>query len=155
VPRLTKYERTKKEAISLPTAFKALGWAEPPLVVFGSEAHLSRAFLGHRRGTGGKSLADNELGVVVHPAMENPTLVCLTDRNDLDDQLFGQFARCAELLRQNPMQAEGVAHLRELSKVASGGIVFTTIHKFLPEKRGPARGDALRPAQHRGHRRRV
>ncbi len=93
--------------------------------------------------------------IVVHPAMENPTLVCLTDRNDLDDQLFGQFARCAELLRQNPVQAEGVAHLRELLKVASGGIVFTTIQKFLPRKRGPARGGALRPAQHRGHRRRV
>ncbi len=74
--------------------------------------------------------------VVVHPAMENPTLVCLTDRNDLDDQLFGQFARCAELLRQSPVQAESVTHLRELLKVASGGIVFTTIQKFLPEEKG-------------------
>jgi len=74
--------------------------------------------------------------IVVHPAMENPTLVCLTDRNDLDDQLFGQFARCSELLRQNPVQAESVVHLRELLKVASGGIVFTTIQKFLPDEKG-------------------
>lgn len=71
--------------------------------------------------------------VILHPAMENPTLVCLTDRNDLDDQLFGQFARCSELLRQSPVQAEGVAHLRELLRVASGGVVFTTIQKFLPD----------------------
>ena len=74
--------------------------------------------------------------IVLNPAMENPTLVCLTDRNDLDDQLFGQFARCSELLRQSPVQAEGVAHLRQLLKVASGGIVFTTIQKFLPEEKG-------------------
>ena len=74
--------------------------------------------------------------VVLHPAMANPTLVCLTDRNDLDDQLFGQFARCSELLRQQPVQAESVAHLRQLLQVASGGVVFTTIQKFLPEERG-------------------
>jgi len=74
--------------------------------------------------------------VVLHPAMENPTLVCLTDRNDLDDQLFGQFARCSELLRQSPVQAESVAHLRELLQVASGGVVFTTIQKFLPDEKG-------------------
>ena len=74
--------------------------------------------------------------VIRHPATENPTLVCLTDRNDLDDQLFGQFARCSELLRQEPVQAESVAHLRRLLQVASGGVVFTTIQKFLPDERG-------------------
>ena len=72
--------------------------------------------------------------VVRHPAMQNPTLVVLTDRNDLDDQLFGQFQRCHELLRQMPVQAESVEHLRTLLKVASGGVVFTTIQKFMPEK---------------------
>jgi type I restriction enzyme R subunit len=72
--------------------------------------------------------------VVQHPAMKNPTLVVLTDRNDLDDQLFGQFQRCHELLRQMPVQAENREQLRELLKVASGGVVFTTIQKFLPEK---------------------
>ena len=70
--------------------------------------------------------------VVRHPAMQNPTLVVLTDRNDLDDQLFGQFQRCHEILGQTPVQAGDRDHLRELLKVASGGVVFTTIQKFLP-----------------------
>ncbi|MCI0744972.1 MAG: type I restriction endonuclease subunit R [Verrucomicrobia subdivision 3 bacterium] len=74
--------------------------------------------------------------LVVHPAMENPTLVVLTDRNDLDDQLFGTFSRCHELLRQKPQQANSREHLRELLKVASGGVIFTTIHKFFPEEKG-------------------
>ncbi|MGH8508628.1 MAG: HsdR family type I site-specific deoxyribonuclease [Gammaproteobacteria bacterium] len=70
--------------------------------------------------------------IIREPAMENPTLVVLTDRNDLDDQLFGTFSRCSELLRQPPVQAESRAHLRELLSVAAGGVVFTTIHKFFP-----------------------
>ncbi|PQO33285.1 DEAD/DEAH box helicase [Blastopirellula marina] len=74
--------------------------------------------------------------VVVHPAMNNPTLVVLTDRNDLDDQLFGQFHRCYELLRQKPIQAEDIAHLKQLLQVASGGVVFTTIQKFRPDEKG-------------------
>jgi len=72
--------------------------------------------------------------IVRHPVMQNPTLVVLTDRNDLDDQLFGQFQRCHEILGQTPVQAEGRDKLRELLAVASGGVVFTTIQKFLPEK---------------------
>ncbi len=72
--------------------------------------------------------------VVRHPAMQNPTLVVLTDRNDLDDQLFGQFHRCADILGQTPVQASGREHLRELLNRASGGVVFTTIHKFMPKK---------------------
>ncbi len=68
--------------------------------------------------------------------MENPTLVFLTDRNDLDDQLFGQFQRCHEILRQTPVQADSVEHLRKLLNVASGGVVFTTIQKFMPEEKG-------------------
>ena len=71
--------------------------------------------------------------VVRHPAMQNPTLVVLTDRNDLDDQLFGQFQRCHEILGQTPVQAESRDHLRELLAVASGGVIFTTIQKFMPE----------------------
>lgn len=74
--------------------------------------------------------------IIREPAMENPTLVILTDRNDLDDQLFGTFARCADLLRQPPAQAASRAHLRELLGVAAGGVVFTTIHKFFPEEKG-------------------
>ena len=107
------------------------------------------------RKPGGK-LGDRRVGVVWHtqgsgksltmafyagriirePAMENPTLVVLTDRNDLDDQLFGTFSRGAELLRQPPVQAESRADLRELLSVAAGGVVFTTIHKFFPEEKG-------------------
>ena len=72
--------------------------------------------------------------LVRHPPMQNPTLVILTDRNDLDDQLFGQFQRCTDILGQVPVQAADRDRLRELLKVASGGVVFTTIQKFLPEK---------------------
>jgi type I restriction enzyme R subunit len=72
--------------------------------------------------------------IVCHPAMQNPSLVVLTDRNDLDDQLFGQFQRCADLLGQTPVQAANREHLRELLNRASGGVVFTTIQKFMPDK---------------------
>jgi len=68
--------------------------------------------------------------VVQHPAMANPTIVVITDRNDLDDQLFGTFAQCHELLRQEPVQAESRAHLRDLLRTGSGGVVFTTVQKF-------------------------
>jgi type I restriction enzyme R subunit len=74
--------------------------------------------------------------VILHPAMENPTIVVITDRNDLDGQLFGTFARCRDLLRQAPVQAADRADLREKLKVASGGVVFTTIQKFFPEEKG-------------------
>jgi type I restriction enzyme R subunit len=74
--------------------------------------------------------------IIREPAMGNPTLVVLTDRNDLDDQLFGTFSRCQDLLRQPPVQAESRAHLRELLAVEAGGVVFTTIHKFFPEEKG-------------------
>jgi type I restriction enzyme R subunit len=73
--------------------------------------------------------------IIREPAMENPTVVVLTDRNDLDDQLFGTFSRCKDLLRQPPVQAESRADLRELLAVAAGGVVFTTIHKFFPEQK--------------------
>ena len=74
--------------------------------------------------------------IIRERAMENPTVVVLTDRNDLDDQLFGAFSRCADLLRQPPTQANSRAHLRDLLAVEAGGVVFTTIHKFLPEEKG-------------------
>ena len=74
--------------------------------------------------------------VIREPMMENPTIVVITDRNDLDDQLFGTFSRCQDLLRQPPTQAANRGHLRELLAVAAGGVVFTTIHKFFPEEKG-------------------
>jgi len=84
--------------------------------------------------------------IIREPAMENPTIVVLTDRNDLDDQLFGTFSRCAELLRQPPVQAESRAHLRELLSVAAGGVVFTTIQKFLSSPSpSPSPGAARHP----------
>lgn len=72
--------------------------------------------------------------IIAAPEMENPTIVVLTDRNDLDNQLFTTFARGQDLIRQTPVQAETRAHLKELLKVAGGGVVFTTIQKFMPEK---------------------
>ena len=74
--------------------------------------------------------------IIREPAMANPTIVMLTDRNDLDDQLFGTFARCQDLLRQPPMQAASRADLRAKLAVESGGVVFTTIQKFFPEEKG-------------------
>jgi type I restriction enzyme R subunit len=71
--------------------------------------------------------------MVLNPELENPTVILLTDRNDLDDQLFGTFGRCQELLRQKPEQATTRERLKELLQVSSGGIIFTTIQKFFPE----------------------
>ncbi len=71
--------------------------------------------------------------LITAPEMENPTIVVITDRNDLDDQLFDTFAISTQLLRQEPKQAESRDDLKKLLKVASGGIVFTTIQKFLPD----------------------
>ncbi|MBI5747735.1 MAG: type I restriction endonuclease subunit R, partial [Nitrospinae bacterium] len=75
-------------------------------------------------------------------SLNNPTVVVITDRNDLDDQLFETFASSKQLLRQEPVQAKDREHLKELLKVASGGIVFTTIQKFLPDD-GKAEYDRL------------
>ena len=74
--------------------------------------------------------------IVREPGMGNPTIVVLTDRNDLDDQLFGTFSRCQDLLRQPPSHAESRADLRDKLSVESGGVVFTTIQKFFPEEKG-------------------
>ncbi len=68
--------------------------------------------------------------------MANPTVVVITDRNDLDDQLFTTFSRCSDLLRQPPTQAESRADLQAKLMVESGGVVFTTIQKFFPEEKG-------------------
>ena len=75
-------------------------------------------------------------GIVREPEMKNPTIVVLTDRNDLDDQLFGTFARCQDILRQPPVQAANRTDLRKKLAVQAGGVVFTTIQKFFPEERG-------------------
>ena len=74
--------------------------------------------------------------LVLAEGMNNPTVVVLTDRNDLDQQLFETFSNCQQLLRQAPVQAANREDLKKLLSVASGGIVFTTIQKFLPEENG-------------------
>lgn len=91
----------------------------------------------HTQGSG-KSLSMTFYAgkIIRHPGMENPTLVIITDRNDLDDQLFGTFSRCQDLLRQSPVQATSRTHLQDLLNVPAGGVVFTTIQKFLPENKG-------------------
>jgi type I restriction enzyme R subunit len=71
--------------------------------------------------------------IIQQPQLANPTLVIITDRNDLDDQLFNTFSQCSDLLRQSPQQAEDRENLQELLQVASGGIIFTTIQKFSPQ----------------------
>jgi type I restriction enzyme R subunit len=86
----------------------------------------------HTQGSG-KSLSMVFYTGKLVQSLDNPTVVVLTDRNDLDDQLFETFASSRQLLRQEPVQARDREHLKELLKVASGGIVFTTIQKFLPE----------------------
>ena len=91
----------------------------------------------HTQGSGKSLTMAFYAGAIVREqAMENPTIVVLTDRNDLDDQLFGTFSRCHELLRQPPEQAESRADLRNKLSVNAGHVVFTTIQKFFPEERG-------------------
>ncbi len=116
------------------------------------QSYQARYESGRRGGDGG----DRRIGVIWHTqgsgksltmafyagrvvrerAMQNPTIVVLTDRNDLDDQLFTTFSRCGDLLRQPPVQADSRSDLRAKLAVVSGGVVFTTIQKFFPEEKG-------------------
>ena len=87
----------------------------------------------HTQGSGKSLLMAFYAGqLVTHPALANPTIVVITDRNDLDDQLFGTFAGAQELIRQAPVQAESREDLQKALDRASGGVVFTTIQKFAP-----------------------
>ena len=89
----------------------------------------------HTQGSGKSLLMAFYAGQIIkHPEMQNPTLVVITDRNDLDDQLFGTFAMCKELIRQTPVQADSREDLQKVLERASGGVVFTTIQKFAPSK---------------------
>jgi len=111
-----------------------------PSAEYGSRFGDRRAgVVWHTQGSGKSlSMVFYASKVIRHPAMENPTIVMLTDRNDLDNQLFATFAANRQLLRQTPVQAESRAHLRELLQVASGGVIFTTIQKFFPAAKGDA-----------------
>jgi type I restriction enzyme R subunit len=88
----------------------------------------------HTQGSGKSLLMAFYAGQVIkHPAMQNPTLVVLTDRNDLDEQLFNTFSLCKDLLRQTPQRADDRDELRKLLDRPSGGVIFTTIQKFQPK----------------------
>ncbi|MCL0033052.1 type I restriction endonuclease subunit R, partial [Peptococcaceae bacterium] len=87
----------------------------------------------HTQGSG-KSLSMVFFAGKIVLALDNPTVLVITDRNDLDNQLFDTFASSKQILRQDPVQAKNREHLKKLLKVASGGIVFTTIQKFQPEE---------------------
>ncbi len=91
----------------------------------------------HTQGSGKSLTMAFYAGAIIRePVMQNPTIVVLTDRNDLDDQLFGAFSRCQDLLRQSPTQAQSRADLRRKLSVNAGAVVFTTIQKFFPEEKG-------------------
>ncbi len=146
--KLAGYHQFHAVNVAIEETLRATGTAER------GGARETGRFFAHKQ-AGGKE-GDRRVGVVWHtqgsgksltmafyagrailePAMENPTIVVLTDRNDLDDQLFGTFSRCQDLLRQPPVQAADRADLRRKLSVASGGVVFTTIHKFFPEEKG-------------------
>jgi len=106
---------------------------ESTVTASGSNGDRRGGVIWHTQGSG-KSLSMVFFSgkLISEPRMENPTLVILTDRNDLDEQLHETFTNCQQLLRQEPQKAESRKELRQLLKVASGGIVFTTIQKFMP-----------------------
>ena len=152
VKKMAGYHQFHAVNVALDETLRAIGKeAQSPTSDLGEEGGRYEAGLRH-----GGEVGDKRVGVVwhtqgsgksltmafyagrviLHPEMDNPTIVVLTDRNDLDDQLFGTFARCHELLRQPPVQAESRADLRRKLRVDAGGVVFTTIQKFLPEARG-------------------
>ena len=113
------------------------GWYEAGRKPGGELGDRRIGVVWHTQGSGKSLTMAFYAGAIVRePAMENPTVVVLTDRNDLDDQLFGTFSRCQELLRQPPVQAESRADLRDKLSVNAGGVVFTTIQKFFPEEKG-------------------
>ncbi len=131
-------EETLRAATPLPDAVRELpGYYESGLRPGGDPGDRRVGVVWHTQGSG-KSLtmAFYAGRMILHPGMANPTIVVLTDRNDLDDQLFGTFARCRDLLRQPPVQAADRADLRKKLSVSSGGVVFTTIQKFFPEEKG-------------------
>jgi len=106
---------------------------ESTIIASSSNGDRRGGVIWHTQGSGKSlSMVFYSGKLIIEPRMENPTLVILTDRNDLDEQLHDTFTNCQQLLRQEPQKAEDRQDLRKLLKVASGGIVFTTIQKFMP-----------------------
>ena len=153
IRHFTVFEKSKSEApatgiVSITTVKKVAAYHQYYAVNKAVESIVTAAssdgkggVLWHTQGSG-KSLSMVFLAgkLVVNPQLKNPTIVMLTDRNDLDDQLFDTFAGCQQLLRQAPQQADHRDRVRELLTINSGGIVFTTVQKF-----APADGETLYP----------
>ena len=119
------------------SVYEERGWYESGRKPGGDPGDRRIGVVWHTQGSGKSLTMAFYAGAIIRePAMENPTVVVLTDRNDLDDQLFGTFSRCQDLLRQPPVQAESRADLRNKLSVNAGGVVFTTIQKFFPEEKG-------------------
>ncbi len=113
--------------------------AEPPAGYRARAGDRRVGVIWHTQGAGKSlSMVFYASKAIRHPALQNPTLVLLTDRNDLDNQLFATFAANWQILRQRPVQAESRAQLQDLLQVASGGVIFTTIQKFFPAEKGAA-----------------
>ncbi len=127
----TDGEKTIKKAAAYHQYFATNKAVESTIKASQEEGDRRAGVVWHTQGSG-KSLTMTFYAGKVIQALNNPTLVVLTDRNDLDNQLFGVFSKCSELLRQTPKQAENREELQELLRVASGGVIFTTIQKFLP-----------------------
>jgi type I restriction enzyme R subunit len=130
------FEATKKETVKKVAAYHqyyAVNKAvSTTLKAASSGGDCKAGVVWHTQGSG-KSLSMVFYTGKLVLQMDNPTIVLLTDRNDLDDQLFETFSNCNQLLRQMPVQSESRTDIQKLLKVSSGGIVFTTIQKFMPE----------------------
>ncbi len=132
VTRITTIETVKKLAAY--HQYYAVNKAVENTITASSEqGNRKGGVVWHTQGSG-KSLSMVFYTGKIVLDLDNPTILVITDRNDLDDQLFDTFASSKQLLRQEPVQAENRDHLKELLKVASGGVVFTTIQKFQPDE---------------------
>ncbi len=145
VKKLAAYHQYYAVNRAVESTIRAAAINEEPMMIKESPASYGLPYVkdqpaGDRRGGvvwhtqgSGKSLSVVSYAGKIVLSLDNPTIVLITDRNDLDDQLFDTFAASKQLLRQDPIQAENRDHLKKLLRVASGGIVFTTIQKFQPE----------------------
>lgn len=127
----TDGEKTIKKAAAYHQYFATNKAVESTKLATKEEGDRRAGVIWHTQGSG-KSLTMTFFAGKIIQELNNPTLVILTDRNDLDNQLFGTFSKCSDLLRQTPKQANDRYDLQALLKVASGGVIFTTIQKFLP-----------------------
>lgn len=135
VKKLAAYHQYYAVNKAVQSTIRASGFSSlSPGEGWGEAGNKKGGVVWHTQGSGKSlSMVFYSGKLITAPEMQNPTIVVITDRNDLDDQLFDTFAASMQLLRQEPVQAASREHLKQLLQVASGGIVFTTIQKFLPE----------------------